>query len=97
MRTMLFIVRGDTWSTSRSLGRMEQRPEYIEFGARIRELRLARHMSQERLAEVAGLDRSYMSHVETGRRNVTLMTIRRLAVALKVEPSVLLVPRGSGD
>ncbi len=61
----------------------------IKFGVRLRELRLARHLSQEALAEAAGLDRTYVSSCERGKRNVSLENIHRLAAALRVRPDQL--------
>jgi transcriptional regulator with XRE-family HTH domain len=60
------------------------------FGLRLRELRRARGLSQESLAERAGLDRTYVSSCERGHRNISLENIYRLAAALGVEPSELL-------
>jgi transcriptional regulator with XRE-family HTH domain len=54
------------------------------FGARIRELREQQGLSQESLAERAGLDRTYVSGVERGVRNPTLSTIHRLAAGLSL-------------
>lgn len=68
----------------------------VEFGLRLRELRLERGVAQEKLAELAGLDRTYVSQVERGRRNATLGTIRKLADALGVPPAELLQHR-SGE
>ena len=51
----------------------------------MRGLRLARGLSQEKLGELAGLDRTYISSAEAGRRNVSLKTIYKLAEALGVE------------
>jgi transcriptional regulator with XRE-family HTH domain len=65
------------------------------FGERVRAFRLAivdrsgRSMSQERLAERAGLHRTYVGHVERGEVNVALYNIVRLAAALKVDPAEL--------
>jgi transcriptional regulator with XRE-family HTH domain len=59
------------------------------FASRLRTLRLERGLSQEGLATVAGLDRTYVSSCEAGRRNVTLKTICKLSAALQVDPSVL--------
>jgi transcriptional regulator with XRE-family HTH domain len=55
-----------------------------EFGSRVRELRLARGISQERLAELAELHRTYVSSLERGQRNVSLENIHALARALGV-------------
>lgn len=60
------------------------------FGLRLRELRRARGLSQESLAGLASLDRTYVSSCERGRRNISLENIYRLAAALGVEPSELL-------
>lgn len=61
----------------------------LGFAARLRTLRLERGLSQEALADLAQLDRTYVSSCETGRRNVTLRTICRLAAALQVDAGVL--------
>ena len=60
-----------------------------EFGRRVRALREERGWSQERLAERAGLHPTYVSSVERGERNVTLLSILRLAGALRADPGDL--------
>ena len=54
------------------------------FGQRIRTLRKERGWSQEELAELSGLDRTYISGIERGLRNVALRNIEALAKALEV-------------
>jgi transcriptional regulator with XRE-family HTH domain len=61
----------------------------VRFGNQIRALRQARGLSQERLAELAGIDRSYMGGVERGERNVAFDNICRVADALGVHPREL--------
>jgi transcriptional regulator with XRE-family HTH domain len=61
----------------------------VAFGQRVRELRLERDLSQERLAEHAGLHRTYVGDIERGERNVALDNICRLADALGVHPGDL--------
>lgn len=60
------------------------------FGRRLKELRLQRGLSQEKLSEIAGLDRNYVSEAERGRANPALMTIGRLADALGVDDVALI-------
>lgn len=63
----------------------------------LKRLRSATGLSQEELADRAGLHRTYISSVERGRRNVTLDNIFALASALDVEASELLKSIEEGD
>lgn len=56
----------------------------VSFGIKIRELRKSRGLSQESLADLAELDRSYIGGVERGDRNISLINIQKLATALNV-------------
>ena len=56
-----------------------------KLGSRIRSLRLSLGYSQEKLGEIAGLDRTYISGVERGVRNPSLKTIDKIAKALKIK------------
>lgn len=60
------------------------------FGARIKSIRLEKGLSQEQLGLIAELDRTYISGIERGLRNVSLVNIERLALALNIEPAELL-------
>lgn len=60
------------------------------LGARIQELRLEKGLSQEALAFEAGLHRTYISHVERGSRNITVIGLCKVAKGLKVSPSDIL-------
>ena len=62
----------------------------VLLGKRIRELRTKAGVSQEKLGELADLDRTYISGVERGARNVGLLNIVEIARALKVSASNLL-------
>lgn len=57
------------------------------FGSRLRVLRSRAGLSQEKLADAAGLDRTYVGAVENGRRNLSLHAMWQLAEALTVEPA----------
>lgn len=62
------------------------------FGQKVRELRIKKGLSQEKLAELSGLHRTYISSLELGKRNVSLNNIYALAKALDVTPDKLLKP-----
>lgn len=69
--------------------------EYIaslrcHVGENLRRLRQRQGLSQQTLAERAHLNRSYLSMVENGRRNISLDNLALLALALCVEPVELL-------
>ncbi|HLP90541.1 MAG TPA: helix-turn-helix transcriptional regulator [Nostocaceae cyanobacterium] len=55
-----------------------------KFGDRIRQLRQIRGISQENLAHLSGLDRSYIGGVERGERNISLINIQKIANALNI-------------
>lgn len=57
----------------------------IAFGLRVREVRKAKGISQEKLAELAGIDRSYMGNIERGEKNVTLKKVYEICDALEVK------------
>jgi len=60
------------------------------FGQALREVRLARKMSQEQLAFESEFDRTYISLVERGIRSPTIRSVVRLAEALGAKPSEIL-------
>lgn len=61
------------------------------FGRNVRRLREQTGMAQEKFALEHGFDRTYLSGIERGVRNPTLVVVERLAVALKVPASELLL------
>jgi transcriptional regulator with XRE-family HTH domain len=65
------------------------RRELRSFGAAVRRRRTQLAISQEKLAERAGLHRTYVSGIERGERNVGLVNVHRLAKALGVPVSEL--------
>ena len=63
-----------------------------QVGLNVRKIRRERGWSQEELAFESGLHRTYISGIERGARNPTLLVIDQLAAALKVTPARLLEP-----
>lgn len=61
-----------------------------EVGKRVRQFRLGRGMSQEELGFASGLHRNHIGGIERGERNIGLITIGKLAEALRVRPYQLL-------
>jgi len=59
----------------------------LKVGQRIKELRLALKLSQEALANKADVDRTYMTDVENGRRNISVEVLERIVIALEVSYS----------
>jgi transcriptional regulator with XRE-family HTH domain len=58
-------------------------PVLKKFGANVRAKRESKELSQEKLAELADLDRTYISSVERGARNISMLSVVRIAKALK--------------
>lgn len=69
---------------------MDEKQLKILFGHRCRELRDRSGLSQEKLALLIGMDRSYYASIETGTRNVTLVNMAKIAKGLNVSLSTLL-------
>jgi len=57
------------------------------FGQTLRKLRKERGLSQEKLANISGLDRTYIPSIEKGERNVSIEVIEKLAIALQIKIS----------
>jgi transcriptional regulator with XRE-family HTH domain len=64
-------------------------PALKKFGSNVRARRDAKELSQEKLAELADLDRTYISSVERGARNLSILSIVRIAKALKISVAEL--------
>ena len=60
------------------------------FGDNVRHYRKALGLTQEAVAEIMGVDRAYISLIERGAQNVTLLSIWEIGQALQVHPSALL-------
>jgi len=60
-----------------------------QFGNKVREIRLQKKMSQGDVAKILGVHRSYISGIERGTRNPSLITIGKIAKALGVSKDIL--------
>ena len=61
-----------------------------QIGARIRETRLAKGLSQEELAFEADLHRAYIGQIERGEKNIGVQNLQKIATALKIKISKLI-------
>ena len=72
-------------------------PIIVVIATNVRHYRKKAVLSQEKLAERAGLHRTYIGGIERGEYNVTAGNIARIARALDVEPFILLVEKRTGE
>lgn len=77
-----------------NLSRNRQDPVLVALGEAIRRIRLSKDISQEKLALLAEVDRSYVGRVERGDNNVAVLTLARLAGALDISISELMQKAG---
>jgi transcriptional regulator with XRE-family HTH domain len=64
--------------------------EVLQFGKKLRAVRLKKKLSQGDIARTLGVHRSYISGLERGRRNPSLLTVHKVAKALGVSVNELL-------
>jgi len=57
----------------------------ISVGNKIKDFRKKQDLSQDKLAKLSGLDRTYINSVENGRRNISIVNLEKIAIALKVK------------
>lgn len=57
----------------------------IRFGEKVRELRVKKKLSQEQLAHLADVHRTYIGMIERAEKNITLINIEKIAKALETE------------
>ena len=69
---------------------MLKKPISIKFGERVRELRISKNLSQEHLADLANVHRTYIGMVERAEKNITLVNIEKISNALNVNITELL-------
>ncbi|HEX7640721.1 MAG TPA: helix-turn-helix transcriptional regulator [Burkholderiaceae bacterium] len=73
-----------------NLSKQRQDPALLSLGKAIRQIRLEQGISQEELALLADVDRSYVGRVERGDNNVAVLTLVKLASALRVSVAKLM-------
>ena len=71
---------------------VEQR--LLKLGAAVRAQRLGLGLSQEALADASGIDRSHMSQIELGKRNVSILNVLRIADAMNLRAGDLITAAG---
>jgi len=64
--------------------------DIVQFSKKLREVRLKKKLSQGDVARTLGVHRSYISGLERGMRNPSLLTIRKIAKALGINPRNLI-------
>ena len=79
---------------ARVSGQQDGEGQLKALGEAVRARRLALGLSQEALADAAGLDRSHMGKIERGERNVTLLNVLRIAAALNASAANVLREAG---
>lgn len=70
---------------------MKKEPILLLFGRNVQKHRKELGLSQEKLAELAGVHRTYIGMIERAEKNITLCNIEKIAKALKVEIKELLI------
>ena len=63
---------------------MDKEPILLLFGHNVQKHRIRQGLSQEKLAELAGLHRTYIGMIERAEKNITLCNMEKIATALKV-------------
>ena len=56
----------------------------VQIGERIKKIRIEKKLTQEQLAWEANVDRTYMNHVENGRKNISIRSLEKIIKALDV-------------
>ena len=64
---------------------MDEREFLAKIGHRIKELRLKNNMSQTKLAEICHTEKANMSRIESGKTNITVLTLKKISEALNAE------------
>ncbi|MCC7704873.1 helix-turn-helix transcriptional regulator [Janthinobacterium sp. GW460P] len=79
---------------ARVSAKLDKDEDLVRFGASVKARRVLLGLSQEALADRAGIDRSHMGKLERGERNVSFLNIVRISNAIQCKPSELFVDAG---
>ena len=83
---LITLVSISTFVISKSSKEKKKKEPILKaFGQRVQELRKERNLSQEQLADLAGVHRTYIGMIERAEKNITLCNIERIAKALKLD------------
>lgn len=77
-----------------NLSKQRQNPALIALGSAIRDIRKQKGVSQEKLALLAEIDRSYMGRIERGDNNVAVLTLMKIGQALNISVAELMSNAG---
>jgi len=77
-----------------NLSKQRQHPALIALGCAIRDARKQQGVSQEKLALLAGIDRSYVGRIERGDNNVAVLTLLKIGQALNINMADLMSAAG---
>ncbi len=66
------------------ISNMAKKAISIKFGEKVREIRMSKRLSQEELADLAFVHRTYIGMIERAEKNITLVNIEKIALALNV-------------
>jgi len=72
------------------ISNMSKKSISIKFGEKVREIRTSQNLSQEQLAHLADVHRTYIGMVERAEKNITLVNIEKIAKALNIKITELL-------
>lgn len=85
MLITMVVIRNFAYAKKHIQLSMINEPVLIRFGQRVQELRKANRLSQEQLADIAGVHRTYIGMIERAEKNITLRNIARIADALRID------------
>lgn len=86
---LLYIVRCDLYNYCPIVTAMDDTTQKA-LGLRIKSLRMERGLSQEKFSLMIGIDRTYLASIESGMRNVTLSSMKKIACGFEITVSELL-------